>query len=57
MYKMYLELMYVNILNFSKSSHTLQYLLPVLMVQVYIVQVNYLFYCCHCLYVHKSYFI
>lgn len=46
----------VNILNFSYSSHTLQYLLPVLTVQVYIVQFNYCIVVC-CLYVHKSYFI
>lgn len=50
------KLMSVNILNFSQSSHTLQYLSPVLTVQVYIVQLNYCIVVC-CLYVHKSYFI
>lgn len=48
--------MSVNVLNFSQSSHTLQYLSPVLTVQVYIVQFNYCIVVC-CLYVHKSYFI
>lgn len=47
--------MSVNILNFFQSSHTLQYLSPVLTVQVYIVQFNYCIVCC--LYVYKSYFI
>lgn len=48
--------MSVNNLNLPKSSHTLQYLSPVLTVQVYIVQLNYCIVVC-CGYVYKSYFI